>query len=155
MKLNELPKIKTRGKKRVGRGYGSGKGGHTSGRGAKGERVRGSIPLLFQGTKLKKSFVKRLPFFRGKDKFKVINTKPVIIKMGNLSAFKAGETVDLTSLFKKGMINEEARKSGVKILCGGELKVALKIAVPASEKAWEQIKKAGGEKVHEQDSRHT
>lgn len=37
--LNALPKIKTQGRKRVGRGIGSGKG-KTSGRGVKGQKAR-------------------------------------------------------------------------------------------------------------------
>ena len=37
--LNSLPKIKTQGRKRVGRGIGSGKG-KTSGRGVKGQKAR-------------------------------------------------------------------------------------------------------------------
>ena len=64
-----LPKIITRSKKRPGRGYGSGRGGHTSGRGQKGQKSRGKIGVLFEGVKMKKSFLKRLPLARGKGKF--------------------------------------------------------------------------------------
>jgi large subunit ribosomal protein L15 len=66
----KLPKIKTKSKKRVGRGYGSGKGGHTVGRGQKGQKARGSMGILFEGFKVKKSLIKRLPLKRGKGKFK-------------------------------------------------------------------------------------
>jgi len=55
MNLNNLKKTTKSSKKRVGRGYGSGKGGHTSGRGSKGAKSRGKIPLDFSGTKSKKS----------------------------------------------------------------------------------------------------
>lgn len=65
-----LPAIKRKSKKRVGRGYGSGKGGHTSGRGQKGQKARGKISPLFEGTKVKKSLIQRLPLQRGKGKFK-------------------------------------------------------------------------------------
>jgi len=50
MELNKLPKITATAKKRVGRGYGSGKGGHTSGRGQKEQKSRGKIPLTLEGT---------------------------------------------------------------------------------------------------------
>ncbi|MFH1960896.1 MAG: 50S ribosomal protein L15, partial [Patescibacteria group bacterium] len=42
MNLSNLPKLKgsRRSAKRVGRGIGSGKGGHTSGRGNKGQKAR-------------------------------------------------------------------------------------------------------------------
>jgi len=68
--LNSLPKAKTRKSKRLGQGYGSGKGGHTSSRGQKGQKSRGSINILFEGMKMKKSLIKRLPLQRGKGKFK-------------------------------------------------------------------------------------
>ena len=44
MKLHALPKITKPKNKRLGRGYGSGKGGHTSSRGQKGQNSRGSGP---------------------------------------------------------------------------------------------------------------
>ena len=53
----KLEKTVTKRKKRVGRGYGSGKGGHTSGRGQKGQKSRSHIGILFEGMKVKKSLV--------------------------------------------------------------------------------------------------
>lgn len=67
--MQKLPKIVKRPKKRVGRGMGSGKGSHTAGRGQKGQKSRGSVHVLFEGMKVKKSFLKRLPKARGKGKF--------------------------------------------------------------------------------------
>ena len=64
-----LPKVTIRPKKRVGRGMGSGKGSHTSGRGQKGQKSRSHISVLFEGMKMKKSYLKRLPLMRGKGKF--------------------------------------------------------------------------------------
>ena len=145
--LSTLPKLTTRSKKRVGRGYGSGKGGHTSSRGAKGQRVRGSIPQMFTGTKSKKSYVKRLPLLRGKDKFNVLRGKPVVVGTSELNIFKKDEVVSLESLIKKGVVGQEASRLGVKILSSGEVKVALQIAVPASKGAFVEIKKAGGDLV--------
>ena len=51
-----LPKVVQTRKKRVGRGYGSGRGGHTAGRGQKGQKSRKKIGVLFEGVKVKKSF---------------------------------------------------------------------------------------------------
>lgn len=70
MRLHELPRIVERSKKRLGRGYGSGKGGHTVGRGQKGQKARGKIHPLFTGTKTKKSLLQRLPLLRGKGRLK-------------------------------------------------------------------------------------
>ena len=64
--LSNLQKTVAKTAKRVGRGIGSGVGGHTTGRGAKGDNVRGHGKLTFDGTKIKKSWLKRLPFLRGK-----------------------------------------------------------------------------------------
>lgn len=55
--------------KRLGRGYGSGKGGHTSGRGQKGQKSRTKMHILFEGLKVKKSTLKKFPLLRGKGKF--------------------------------------------------------------------------------------
>lgn len=63
MKLNQLPKLKNRGKKRLGRGLGSGKG-KTAGRGTKGQKARGKIPVNFSGAGL--ALYKKLPLRRGK-----------------------------------------------------------------------------------------
>lgn len=61
MKLHQLTKIKTKDKKRLGRGIGSGKG-KTAGRGTKGQKARGKIPQTFTGGL---SLYKKLPLRRG------------------------------------------------------------------------------------------
>ena len=145
MKLNNLPKTTSRRKKRLGRGYGSGKGGHTVGRGAKGLKARGKVKLTFAGTKMKKSLLKRLPLQRGKGKFKSLKLKPIVVNVKYLNLFQKNESVNLTSLAKKGIIKEkEGKKFGVKILGDGELKVALKVKLPCSKGAVKKIEKAGG-----------
>src|SRR3989344_5507623 len=117
---NSLPKIKQKKKKRVGRGIGSGKGGHTSGRGQKGQKSRTKISILFEGVKVKKSLIKRLPLKRGKDKFKA-KGRPIIIKLSLLNLFGAQEEVTIESLIKK-----------------------LIVKVPVSKSVAKEIEKAGG-----------
>jgi large subunit ribosomal protein L15 len=142
--MKNLPKIKTKGQKRVGRGYGSGKGGHTSGRGMKGQKARGKVGVLFEGMKMKKSLIKRLPLRRGKGKFKS-KPKPLIIKIDYLNLFTAGTKVDIGALIKQGIVAEkDAREFGVKILGGKELKKKLAIAVPTSKSAAKAVIKMGG-----------
>ena len=58
MKLNKLPKTTAKSKKRVGRGYGSGKGSHTVGRGQKGQKSRSKVGLLIEGTKIRKTLIR-------------------------------------------------------------------------------------------------
>lgn len=147
MELHNLPKTTTKRKKRVGRGYGSGKGGHTVGRGQKGQKVRSKIGLVFEGTKFRKSLIKRLPLLRGKGKLKP-GKKPLIVNLKYLNLLPSNSLVDVKTLAKSGIVNlEEAKESGVKILGEGKLGVALKIALPCSKGAVEKIKKVGGEIV--------
>lgn len=139
-----LPKVVQRRAKRVGRGYGSGKGGHTSGRGQKGQKSRGKIGIMFEGLKIKKSLLKKLPLSRGKDKFKA-HPKPIIVKLSLLNLLQAKANVDLELLVKEGIVNgEDAKEVGVKILGDGELKKALNIKVPISRSAAKAVEKAGG-----------
>lgn len=144
MELNQLKKTTTRPKKRVGRGYGSGKGGHTSGRGAKGQKARGKVPLYFEGTAMRKSLIRRLPMLRGKLRFKSLKKKPIVFNLKHLNLLPKNSTVDNQSLIKHGLLPEEAKNYPVKILGDGELKHSLKIALPVSKSAAKKIAKAGG-----------
>ncbi len=140
----KLNKVKPRAAKRLGRGYGSGKGGHTSSRGQKGQKARRTIGVLFEGLKMRKSIIKRLPFRRGKDKFKSLNQKPVIIDISLLDSLASG-TVNLDTLVMAGIVSKsEASKYGVKILGNSEVKKKFSVELPISKSAASQIEKAGG-----------
>lgn len=146
--LHSLPKIAARSKKRVGRGYGSGKGGHTSGRGQKGQRSRRTIPWSFEGGALPLS--QRLPFWRGKGRLNPLSDNPVAINLNQLDKLPAGTVVDAGFLVKMGWVKtREIAVRGAKILGGGKLTkklaiVGLKISVSAKV----AVEKAGG-KVEE------
>lgn len=132
-------------RKRRGRGYGSGKGGHTTGRGQKGQKARGKVSLLFEGVKMKKSLIKRLPLKRGRGKMKH-KDKPLIVKLALLNLLPSGSTVDTDLLIKEKIVNkDDALEFGVKILGDGELKKKLKISLPISKSAAKKVEKAGGE----------
>lgn len=133
-----MPKITKRSAKRVGRGIGSGKGGHTSGRGTKGQKARGTINFGFEGTKTKKSLVKRLPFLRGRAKLKPWTAKPEIINVGDLAGWPAGTPVTAENLVKRGLIAEGTER--VKILGLGKADKPLKVMVPVSKGAAEKLK---------------
>lgn len=149
MSLNNLPKITAKSKKRIGRGRGSGKGGHTVGKGKYGQKSRkGKIPLLFEGTKLKKSLLKRLPLLRGKGKLKPRKPSPIVVNIKYLNLFKPNDEVNLESLVKIGIIKkDEGEKYGVKILGDGELKVPLVVQLPTSKGALKKIENAGGKVI--------
>lgn len=145
MNLNDLEKITTKKKRRVGLGHGSGRG-KTSGRGTKGQKARGDVPLDFEGGAL--PLIKRLPFLRGKGKNKSITKDPYVINVGLLNSLPKNTTVDIESLAKLKLVNlEDAKINGVKILGDGELTVALTVKLPASKSAIEKIQKAGGSVV--------
>jgi large subunit ribosomal protein L15 len=143
----KLPKIVNKSKKRLGRGYGSGKGGHTVGRGQKGQKARTKIGVLFEGMKVKKSLLKKLPLQRGKDKFKA-RQKPIIVKMSLLNLLPKGSEVNLDLLVKHGIVEEKAAKVlGVKILGDGEISQKMIVDLPISHSAAKKIEKAGGKVI--------
>lgn len=148
MELSNLPKTVRKSKKRIGRGYGSGRGGHASTRGTKGQKSRGKIGLFFEGTKIKKSLIKRLPLFRGKGKFKPKRPLPLVINLKYLNVFGNGEEVTLQTLKEKGILKKDLPlETEVKILGDGEVGVSLTVFLPTSKQARQKIEKAGGRVV--------
>jgi large subunit ribosomal protein L15 len=137
----KLEKVVTKSKKRVGRGGGSGKGFHTSSRGQKGQKSRGhKVHILFEGFKVKKSLIRRLPMQRGRGKFKTQGKKPIIINLEVLNLLSANTKVDINALVKAGIVNErDAKMYGVKILGDGRLTKKLSIDLPMSKSAAKKI----------------
>lgn len=144
MNINSLPKLVEASRKRVGRGIGSGKGGHTSGRGNKGQKGRGKVPITMEGTKFKKGYIKRLPFLRGKSKLKHWNHKPFALQLEDLVELPDGFEVSAENLVKKDILSKEAVAWGVKIVGSADLKNKLIVKVPVSAGAAKIIAKAGG-----------
>lgn len=140
MTLEKLSKTVTKTKKRVGRGYGSGKGGHTSGRGQKGQKSRGKLPLYFEGSKMRKTYIRRMPMLRGKMRFKAGKNKCLIFNLKDLADWPKAETVSVENLVKAGWIPQGVK---VKLLGDGELKEKLKIDLPMSQAAAKKIGKNG------------
>jgi large subunit ribosomal protein L15 len=144
MYLHDLPKRKNRKDKakRIGRGYGSGVGGHTVGRGTKGQKSRAGHKSLvgFEGGQT--PFFRRMPKFMG---FKPVNrVENVAVNLDVVSDnYKSGEKVTLDSLKKKGLIGKKVEN--VKILGMGEIKKKVSIeGLSISKAAQEKIVKAGG-----------
>lgn len=139
--LSTLPKSVAKSEKRVGRGYGSGVGGHTTGRGAKGDKVRGTTKLTFDGSKIKKGWIKRTPFLRGKHRV-LAKPKAFALSLTLIDAwFKANDTVTLKDIQKK--LHENY--TGFKILSAPKFEKALTFqGLLFSAKAKDQIIAAGG-----------
>jgi large subunit ribosomal protein L15 len=141
MKQHELKPAKgsRRGRKRVGRGPGSGLG-KTSGRGEKGQKSRSgySSKRGFEGGQM--PLHRRIP----KRGFTNLFRKEYLtVNVERLNEFGAGTVVDPESLKAAGLL----RKGGhdVKVLGGGDLKVALTVrAHKFTEAALRKIEDAGG-----------
>ena len=148
MKLNELrdnegarPKFK-----RVGRGIGSGKG-KTSGRGVKGQKARSGVSLNgFEGGQL--PIYRRLPKRGFKNIFRIqyaplnIGTLDKAIEEGKLSA-----DAEITEVLLRdaGIVRQNKKFVGVRLLGRGEIKRAVKITVSgASATAVAAVEAAGG-----------
>lgn len=142
MNLNKLKKTTAKKKRRLGQGHGSGRS-KTSGRGTKGQKARGKIPISFEGGAL--PLIKRLPFRRGRNKNKSFKNRPIIINLKALNLLPKDSVVDIKSLISHKIVDDkEANIYGVKILGEGEVKNALIIKLPISKAAAKKIEKAGG-----------
>lgn len=131
----------SKGRKRVGRGHGSGFGGK-SGRGSNGQASRpgGTKGPGFEGGQT--PLAMRLPKLPG---FKNINRKEYIpVNVSRLDAkFNAGDVVDGAALVDKGIIKHA--DALVKVLGDGKITKALTIKVAkVSASAKAKIEAAGG-----------
>jgi len=134
-------------KKRVGRGYGSGKGGHTVGRGTKGAKSRTGYKLPrpgFEGGQMPLS--RRLPKMKGfSRKYFQNKENTVLVKLEQLNVFQDGEEVNLESLSKVGIVKPSKKPQTVKILACGEITKKLIVSgVKLSKTTTAKINKAGG-----------
>ncbi len=142
MKLHTLTKSVDKRKKRLGLGYGSGRGGHTSSRGQKGQKARGDMPQTFVGSSW--VWFKRLPFMRGKSVFNSI-VAHITLTLSDLNHFEAGSVVSEDSLRAIGFGQKGAGHIAYKVVNSGKLDKSLIVQVPATKTAVESIIKAGGE----------
>ncbi|MBI4638446.1 MAG: 50S ribosomal protein L15 [Candidatus Rokubacteria bacterium] len=143
MRLDELRPAPgaRKGRKRVGRGPGSGHG-KTSTKGHKGQKARsgGGKAGGFEGGQM--PLYRRLPKrgflpYGGKTEYAIVNLK-------SLGGFPAQSVVDPESLVQAGLIKNGAR-SRVKMLGGGDVAHALTVRVHAvSEAARAKIEARGG-----------
>ncbi len=146
MKLNELRDNAgaRKGRMRVGRGIGSGKG-KTAGSGHKGQKARSGVAIKgFEGGQM--PIHMRLPK-RGfnnpnRKDFEVVNIGRLqkAIDAGKLDAKKE---ITIDTLVEAGLVGKI--KDGVRLLAKGELKAKVTISVTgASEAAVKAVEAAGG-----------
>ncbi len=144
MKLNELQDNNgaRKGRMRVGRGIGSGKG-KTCGRGVKGQTSRSGVAINgFEGG--------QMPIYRRVPKRGFNNPFAktfAVVNLDNLQkaidAGKLANTIDVAALKAAGLVNKEL--DGVRLLARGALSHKVEISVnSASATAVAAVEKAGG-----------
>lgn len=143
MQINDLfPAPGSRKKrKRVGRGHGSGHGG-TSGRGHNGQLSRaggGKGPGFEGGQNPLAMRMPKLPGFKNRNRVEY-----AIVNVSRLEGlYASGETVDVDSLFAKGVI--KSKTAPVKVLGDGDITKSLNVNVDkVSATAKAKIEAAGG-----------
>ncbi len=140
-KLSQLTSLVARSQKRVGRGIGSGKGGHTVGRGTKGQKSRtgGQTAIWFEGGQL--PLIKRLPMWRGKSRFNVV--RPVAeVNLSDLNKMTS-QTITLDTLKLEKVIDH--RFKSAKVVQSGTLKRSVVTkGLKVSKGAEKDITKSGG-----------
>ncbi len=144
MNLENIPERKNRIKKgkRLGRGYGSGVGGHTVGRGTKGQKSRAGHKSLefFEGGNV--AFYRRMPKYKGfNQKFK---KEAQVVSVETLNKnFNDGEIINEKVLKDKGIVRKNSAL--IKVLGQGEIIKKLTIeGLQVSQSARTKIENAGG-----------
>jgi large subunit ribosomal protein L15 len=146
MKLNEISDNEgaRKGRMRVGRGIGSGKG-KTSGRGGKGQTARTGVRIKgFEGG--------QMPLHRRLPKRGFNNIFALDLNVINLDRIQAAidrgtlhtnDTLDVEALVRAGVLRRA--KDGVRLLGRGEIKAPVRLSVHgASKSAIAAVEKAGG-----------
>jgi len=147
MDLSNLKPAKgaTKARKRIGRGTGSGYGGHSSTKGNKGQKSRSgaSIPVWFEGGQM--PLQRRIPKFGFKNRFRKAYHGINVARLAQLvesGAVDASQEITPDVLRGVGLIGKGEL---VKVLGGGDIDVAVTVSVHAYSKTGkEKIEKAGG-----------
>ncbi|MCD6453109.1 MAG: 50S ribosomal protein L15 [Dehalococcoidales bacterium] len=128
------------GRKRVGRGNGSGYGTY-SGRGCKGQKSRSGFSLMpgFEGGQL--PLIRRLPRKRGFTN--IFRTNYSVVGVSKLNRFEAGSEVTPEKLVAARIV--KSLRYPIKILADGEINRPLSVKADRfSAAAKAKIEKAGG-----------
>ena len=146
MRLNDISPApgSTRGRKRVGRGIGSGQG-KTSGRGHKGAGARSGAKAhaTYEGGQM--PLQRRLPRLKGEARGRHTVARPEVYAGVNLGELEGvpGDTIGPDELRVAGLVRKKAGL--VKILGDGEIGRAVTVRAHAfSKSAREKIEAAGG-----------
>jgi large subunit ribosomal protein L15 len=136
----------TKDRQRLGRGVGSGRGGHQSTRGDNGQASRSGSknrPMWFEGGQM--PLYRRLPKFGFTNTFRV---EPSIVNVSRVARLVADGRIDSDAPVTPDVLDDVGAirdPEYVKILGDGEIDVALDVSAHAfSDSAKRKIEEAGG-----------
>lgn len=137
MKVHDLkpPAGSRTPRRRAGRGIG-GKGGKTAGRGTKGQRARGKVPVGFEGGQM--PLQRRVPKLRGFNNPFRVTYQPV-----NLDVIESSGLDEVTpeTLYARGLVSKGAL---IKVLGRGEVTRAVTVRAHAFSEAARTALEAAG-----------
>jgi|SRR5437868_8466173 len=139
LKVHDLRPAPGANRAKIRKGRGEASKGKTSGRGTKGTKARGTVPVGFEGGQM--PLIRRVPKLKG---FKNPNRVEFqVVNLDKLAAlYPEGGEVTADDLAAKGAVR---RGRPVKILGTGEISIAVQVRVHAfSSAAKEKIAAAGG-----------
>lgn len=129
--------------KRIGRGQGSGRGGHTVGKGHNGQRSRSGFKekFWFEGGQM--PLQRRIPKWGFNNNF---STEYVAVNTGTIQLFiehdRLSDTITLDDLRDAGLAG---KNDLIKLLGDGEIEASIDIEVhDASDSAQKKVEDAGG-----------
>ena len=112
--LSQLTSVVSGRTKRLGRGYGSGKGAK-SGRGTtRHQKARTDIPLFFEGGQGR--LVKKYPLLRGKGKNKSHRLDALPVAVEKLEGLRDNDVVTVARLIEAGVLSPSDSGRSVKIV---------------------------------------
>lgn len=144
----QLPSPKSKqGRTQRGRGIGSGHGGHTAGRGTKGQKSRSGYTRPrpgFEGGQMPLS--RRFPILKGFSRNALTATiERQILKLSEIAEQFAGKTVTLEVLADSGLIGKASKATQIKVLFDKDIDTKITLqGIAVSESVRAAIEKAGG-----------
>ncbi|PSK92895.1 LSU ribosomal protein L15P [Murinocardiopsis flavida] len=140
LKLHHLRPAPGANKAKTRKGRGEASKGKTAGRGTKGTKARGTVPVGFEGGQM--PLIRRVPKLKGFSNARFTTTYQVVNLTALGKLFPEGGEVTVESLVAKGAVRKNQL---VKVLGTGDISVAVQVSVHAfSASAKEKIAAAGG-----------
>jgi large subunit ribosomal protein L15 len=140
--LSNLTGIGKKKSKRLGRGYGSGKGAKSTRGITRHQKARVDTPLHFEGGQGR--LVKKYPLLRGKGKNNSHRAVVFPVAVEKLEILRDNDVVTVAGLLEAKIITKSDTRCVIKIVGKGTLSKKLTVKLPITQSAKAVIEKAGG-----------